>query len=70
MKVMIVDDEVEIANLVELYLKNDGYEVFKFYNGSEALLCAQKEKIDLAILDIMLPDIDGLTICQKLRESF
>lgn len=70
MKVMIVDDEVEIANLVELYLKNEGYEVFKFYNGSEALLCAQKEKIDLAILDIMLPDIDGLTICQKLRESF
>lgn len=69
MKVMVVDDEVEIADLVELYLKNEGYEVFKFYTGSEALLCSQKETIDLAILDIMLPDIDGLTICQKIRET-
>jgi len=67
---MVVDDEKEIADLVELYLKNEGYDVFKFYNGSEALLCSAKEKIDLAILDIMLPDVDGLTICQKLREDF
>lgn len=70
MNVMVVDDEKEIADLVELYLKNEGYEVFKFYNGSEALLCSTKEKLDLAILDIMLPDIDGLSICQKIRENY
>lgn len=69
MKVLIVDDEKEIADLVELYLKNDGFEVFKFYNGLEALECIEKEAVDLAILDIMLPDIDGLTICQKAREN-
>ncbi len=69
MKILVVDDEKEIADLLELYLKNEGYEVYKYYNGSEALLCSEKEHIDLAILDIMLPDIDGLTICQKIREK-
>lgn len=70
MKVLVVDDEKEIADLVELYLKNDGFEVFKFYTGSEALQCVYHETIDLAILDIMLPDIDGLMICQKIREKY
>lgn len=65
MNILVVDDEKEIADLVELYLKNEGYTVYKFYNGTHALACVDKEEIDLAILDIMLPDIDGLTICQK-----
>lgn len=69
MNILVVDDEREIADLVELYLKNEGFQVYKFYNGSSALMCIEKEKIDLAILDIMLPDIDGLTICQKIREK-
>lgn len=70
MKILVVDDEKEIADLVEFYLKNEGHDVYKFYNGSEALLCSETEKIDLAILDIMLPDIDGLTLCQKMRQRF
>ena len=70
MNVLVVDDEKEIADLVELYLKNDGYQVFKFYNGTDALHYAFHENIDLAILDIMLPDIDGLVICQKMREAY
>ncbi|MEG0367918.1 MAG: response regulator, partial [Coprobacillus sp.] len=70
MRVMIVDDEQEIADLVELYLKNEGMEVLKFYNGQDALNCIHSETLDLAILDIMLPDIDGLTICQKIRETY
>ena len=70
MNILVVDDEKEIADLVELYLKNEGYQVYKYYNGSQALLCLEKETIDLAILDIMLPDIDGLTICQKIREKY
>lgn len=70
MKVIVVDDEKEIADLVELYLKNDGFEVYKFYTGNEALQCVETEDIDLAILDIMLPDISGLEICQKIRESY
>jgi len=67
--ILLVDDESEIADLIELYLQNDGFTVRKFYNGSEALSCIQTEQIDLAVLDIMLPDIDGFTLCRKIREN-
>ena len=70
MKVLVVVDEKEIADLVELYLKNDGFEVYKFYTGNEALQCVDVQDIDLAILDIMLPDISGLEICQTIRENY
>ena len=69
-KIMIVDDEKEIANLLEVYLQNDGFDVYKFYNGQDALQCIENEKIDLAILDVMLPDIDGFKICQRIREKY
>ncbi|GAB6108337.1 VanR-ABDEGLN family response regulator transcription factor [Fusibacter bizertensis] len=68
-KVLIVDDEREIADLVEVYLKNENYTVFKFYNASDALACVNREKIDLAILDVMLPDMNGFVLCQKIREN-
>lgn len=67
--ILVVDDEREIADLVEVYLQNDGYAVRKFYNGTDALACVQAEEISLAILDVMLPDISGFTLCQKIRES-
>ena len=69
-KILIVDDEKEIADLLEVYLKNENYLVYKFYNGTDAMHCIAEKKIDLAILDIMLPDIDGFHICQKIQESF
>jgi len=69
-KILIVDDEKEIADLIEVYLINDGYIVYKFYNGSDALKFINETEVDLAILDIMLPDIDGFHICQKIREKF
>lgn len=68
--ILVVDDEKEIADLIEVYLKNDGYTVYKCYNGTEALTCIEELELDLAILDIMLPDIDGFHICQKIREKF
>lgn len=68
--ILIVDDEKEIADLIEVYLKNDGYTVHKFYNGLDALECIETQKMDLAILDVMLPDIDGFRICQKIREQY
>jgi two-component system response regulator VanR len=68
--ILIVDDEVEIADLIELYLKNDGYQVYKFYSGMEALECINTQPIDLAVLDVMLPDVDGFRICQKIREKY
>lgn len=67
--ILIVDDEKEIADLIEVYLKNDGYSVYKFYNGSDALRCVESKHIDLAILDVMLPDLDGFHICQQIRKK-
>ena len=67
--VLVVDDEVEIADLVELYLKNEGFEVRKFYNGRDALDCVRPQALDLAILDVMLPDMDGFTLCARIREE-
>ncbi len=69
-KILIVDDEKEIADLVTLYLRNENFEVFTFYDGISALKCIEEETLDLAILDIMLPDINGLTLCQKIREKY
>lgn len=68
-RILIVDDEHEIADLVELYLQSENYTVYKFYTAKEALEFVDNNKIDLAILDIMLPDINGFTICQKIREK-
>lgn len=68
-RILVVDDEQEIADLVELYLVNDGYEVLKFYTAGDALHCVEREEVTLAILDVMLPDMDGFTLCQKIREQ-
>lgn len=70
MNILVVDDEKEIADVVELYLQNDQYDVYKFYTGEDALKCIKSTKIDLAILDIMLPDIDGFQILKKIRENY
>ena len=67
--ILVVDDEKELADVIELYLTNDGYTVHKFYTGSEALDCIAHTDLDLAILDVMLPDADGFQICKKIREK-
>ena len=70
MNILIVDDEKEIADVIELYLKSNEYNIFKYYTGAEALECIENVKLDLAILDVMLPDIDGFTILKKIREKY
>lgn len=69
-RILVVDDEPEIADLVELYLRNENFIVYKFYSASEALACINREQLDLAILDVMLPGISGLQICSKIRERY
>lgn len=66
-KILVVDDEHDIADLLEVYLQNENYIVYKFYSAKDALTCIEQEELDLAILDIMLPDISGFSICQKIR---
>lgn len=68
-KILIVDDEQEIADLIALYLQNENYTVFKCYTARDAIKCIEAEELDLAILDIMLPEINGFTLCQKIREK-
>lgn len=67
--ILVVDDEQAITDLIEIYLKNENYNVTKFYNGQDALRYIEREKIDLAILDVMLPDMNGFTVCQRIREN-
>ncbi len=69
-KILVVEDEKAIANLIELYLKNENFIVFKCYTGTEAMKVIETEQLDMAILDIMLPDIDGFSICQRIRASY
>lgn len=68
-QILVVDDETAIADLIEVYLKNENFMVHKFYSGKEALKCAREEKIDLAVLDVMLPDMDGFEICREIRQT-
>ena len=68
--IVVVDDEKPIADLVELYLQNEGYTIHKFYTGREAIDYIQSGHTDLAVLDLMLPDVDGFTICKTIREKF
>lgn len=67
--ILIVDDEKEIADLVALYLSNEGYTVRKFYSPVDALACIDNETIDLAVIDIMMPQIDGFALCRHIREK-
>ena len=68
--IIVLDDEKEIADLLEVYLTNEGYQVFKFYRAEGVLDCIQENEISLAILDVMLPDIDGFQLCHKIREKW
>ena len=69
-KILIVDDEPEIADLVSLYLQNENFTVYKFYSAIEALNCIGHEKLDMAILDVMMPEMNGFELCKKIREHY
>lgn len=69
-KILVVDDEHDIADLIEVYLQNENYGVYKFYSAKDALACIETKELDLAILDIMMPDINGFALCRKIREQY
>lgn len=68
-RILLVDDEEEICTLLSVYLKNENYEVVTFGLGKDALDYLKDHEVDLAVLDVMLPDMDGFSICQKIRET-
>lgn len=67
--ILIVDDEQELAELLAVYLRNSGYRVTLCGDGACALRCVKQEHVDLAILDVMLPDMSGFDICRTIREE-
>ena len=68
MKILIVDDEKLLVKGIKFNLENDGYDVDAVYNGEDALALAQENEYDLIVLDLMLPKMDGLEVCRRIRE--
>ena len=68
-RVLIVDDERSIVDILKLNLQNDGYTVFEAYDGEEALSKTRELNPDLILLDVMLPKLDGFSVCKKIRET-
>ena len=69
-EILVIEDEGSIAELVEVYLRNEGFEVQKFAAGKDALEYIKASPPDLVLLDLMLPDLDGLEICRRLRQQY
>lgn len=67
--ILVVDDDHDIRNLLELYLRNEGYQVTHASNGTEAFQIVEEQKIDLILLDIMMPEMDGLEACIAIRKN-
>jgi len=68
-KILVVDDEKDLVELIAYNLEKEGYSVFKAYNGEEALQVAESQKPDLVILDLMLPGMQGMEVCQLIRKN-
>ncbi|ULT54467.1 response regulator transcription factor [Neobacillus drentensis] len=67
--ILIIDDEKEIRDLIGIYLINEGYNVLKAADGLEGLKCLEENTVHLVVLDIMMPRLDGIQACMKIRES-
>ena len=67
--ILVCDDDKEIVNAIEIYLEKEGYKIYKAYNGKEALNIINKEEIHLVILDIMMPELDGISVAENIRED-
>lgn len=68
-KVLIVDDDKNICDLIELYLLKEGYKTYKVYNGKDALKVFTEKPIDVVVLDIMMPEMDGYEVLKEIRKS-
>ena len=70
MNILVVDDEKEITDLIQIYLENENFTVYKYYSSQDVLRDIDDLKIDLAILDVMMPDMDGIELCKYIKQQF
>ena len=68
-KILVVDDDPDIVEIISYNLKKENYKVFSCYNGTDSIKIAEEEKPDLIILDVMMPGMDGIQVCEKLRSK-
>lgn len=68
--ILVVDDDKDIRNLIKVYLENEGYNVLGASNGAEALIMINENNFDLVILDVMMPILDGINTCMRIRETY
>ncbi|MFC5449896.1 response regulator transcription factor [Paenibacillus aestuarii] len=67
--ILVVDDDKEITHLISIYLKNEGFQIRQVHDGEEALTALKEDEISLIVLDIMMPGMDGMEVCRKVRET-
>ena len=67
--VLVCDDDKEIVEAIEIYLSQEGYQILKAYDGEQALKVLSEEKVDLLVIDVMMPRLDGLSAVMKIREK-
>ena len=68
-QILVCDDDKEIVNAIEIYLSREGYHIWKAYNGKEALKIIQENEIHLILLDIMMPEMDGIKVAEEVRKD-
>lgn len=68
-QILVCDDDKEIVNAIEIYLSREGYQIWKAYNGKEALKIIQENEIHLILLDIMMPEMDGIKVAEEVRKD-
>ena len=68
-QILVCDDDKEIVEAIEIYLQQEGYEICKAYDGEEALAILKKQAVDLLIIDVMMPRLDGIRATLKIREE-
>ena len=66
--ILVCDDDKEIVNAIEIYLEKEGYKIYKAYNGKEALDIINKVEVHLVILDIMMPELDGISVAENIEK--
>ena len=68
--ILICDDDVDIVSALKIYLSNEDYKIYTAFTGKQALDCVKEHEIDLVLMDVMMPEMDGIEMCTKIKTDF